>query len=61
MYPFSGSISARFLSILFTTINISDGIFLQIIPPSTLSVKVLEIYGIIPLSTCPSVKRLVFL
>tara|TARA_B100001939_G_scaffold219657_1_gene189078 strand:+ start:7691 stop:10105 length:2415 start_codon:yes stop_codon:yes gene_type:complete len=64
MYPFSGSISSRLLSILFTTINISwMAFFWQLIPsPGTLSVKFLEIYGIIPFKYLgPSVKRVVLL
>ena len=62
LYPFTGSISSRLLSILFTTINISwMAFFWQLIPsPGTLSVKALEIFGVIPFKYLgPSVKRIV--
>ncbi len=61
-YPFFGSISSRFLSLIFTTINISwMALIWQVIPsPGTLAVKVMEIYGIIPFKYLgPSVKRLI--
>ena len=61
-YPFTGSISSRFLSLIFTTINISwMALIWQVIPsPGTLAVKVMEIYGIIPFKYLgPSVKRLI--